>query len=556
MISGARTRVFGWLLLLAFSLVAVAGCRTSVNDIQRWENTKSGPRKLVSVLTHAKYPIELRVEAAMSLVRMKPRSGKQVGIMGDEGENKGLVTALAELPPAEREEIIRRLIPLLIEEITRPVPQAQAGQPAPKDPSFPFKDAAFALLTHETALISQEADRRRLKEALAAWCVADFNQRVDESSQMFGVEQVLKHLKEDGVRPLPTLLVPEAKKIPLLAKLVADLGDAPTKIAASERLVAIAREVSSDAWKQKKAPAVQKANEEAGLKKVTADQFQAQLDAYQDEELNRVFGAMKSVGQLPSVEYLLEFAANEKEVSKRRALALAALETNIVSCQPGSCDQRTLGHIDTVLKIARAQDTPDDVRDQAMRRLGEMPRKLIIDKLYELMTHEKWKIRWVTADLILNMSDQSHVDEFMTKLSEAAKKMAIAEPLQYGLRLASLRGKEKPEALADKYADAEYATQIRTTALSYYYHQGTKQDLAKVARYEGDTAEVPSTPDCGGEDAGCKWECEVAKEKESEVKEVATIGDFVKFCVEPAMEKRSGGKQDAPGKNEGKKDEN
>ena len=45
-------------------------------------------------------------------------------------------------------------------------------------------------------------------------------------------------------------------------------------------------------------------------------------------------------------------------------------------------------------------------------------------------------------------------------------------------------------------------------------------------------------------DTDCKWSCEIAKEgakdpaKERESKDIKTVGDFVKYCVVPAMQER------------------
>ena len=77
--------------VVAVSMAGSIACRTSVDDVHRWANTQQGPRKIVAVMTHDKYPDELRIEAAMTLVRMKPRSGRRVGI--DE-----LVAGLRALP--------------------------------------------------------------------------------------------------------------------------------------------------------------------------------------------------------------------------------------------------------------------------------------------------------------------------------------------------------------------------------------------------------------------------------------------------------------------------
>src|SRR6516162_6060598 len=69
-------------LCLATSALAVTstGCRVNEDDIHRWESTAHGPDKLRAVLYHDKYDTNLRVEAALSLVRMKPRAGRRIGI--------------------------------------------------------------------------------------------------------------------------------------------------------------------------------------------------------------------------------------------------------------------------------------------------------------------------------------------------------------------------------------------------------------------------------------------------------------------------------------------
>ena len=59
---------------------AAVSCRTTTKDVQRWANIAQGPRKLVAVLTHEKFPLDLRVEAGMTLVSMKPLAGRRIGI--------------------------------------------------------------------------------------------------------------------------------------------------------------------------------------------------------------------------------------------------------------------------------------------------------------------------------------------------------------------------------------------------------------------------------------------------------------------------------------------
>ena len=73
----------------------------------------------------------------------------------------------------------------------------------------------------------------------------------------------------------------------------------------------------------------------------------------------------------------------------------------------------------------------------------------------------------------------------------------------------------------------------------------------RVEVLENEKANVPV---CDS-DPECKWSCEVAKEgakdpaKEREAKDIKTVGDFVRFCIEPAMKER---KPEPPKKDEKK----
>ncbi|MCS6901297.1 MAG: hypothetical protein RMJ98_16615, partial [Myxococcales bacterium] len=66
---------FALSITLATSASFLVGCSVSNEDVHRWERTEQGPIKLGAVVRHDKYPTRLRIEAAMSLIRMKPRSG-------------------------------------------------------------------------------------------------------------------------------------------------------------------------------------------------------------------------------------------------------------------------------------------------------------------------------------------------------------------------------------------------------------------------------------------------------------------------------------------------
>src|SRR5882724_3918289 len=114
-------------ITVAAVLTLASGCRTSEEDVHRWANTAQGPRKIVAVLTHDKYPIDLRIDAAETLVSMKPRGGRRIGIQGTD-EQAGLIDALAQLAPAARTVLISRLVPKLQTEMAKPPAVAPPGQ--------------------------------------------------------------------------------------------------------------------------------------------------------------------------------------------------------------------------------------------------------------------------------------------------------------------------------------------------------------------------------------------------------------------------------------------
>jgi len=505
-------------------LVSVAGCRTTNEDVNRWASTVQGPKKLVAVLTHDKYPIDLRVESGLALIRMKPRNGRRVGIEGSD-DQAGLMASLAQMAPAERTILVSRLVPALEAEIKKPPPVVQGGQVA-ADPSVPYKDAAFALLKHEGGrLVPDDQLRRRLRDALSSWISVNFAQRFDDSSQMYSVKQMVGDLRSDAVRSLPNQMVPGAAKVEAMAELVADYGDPPTKLAASQRLVTIATETASEAWIRQKSPGVEAANKAAKLAP-TADQFKQQLETYQEEELVRVFTSMKRVGGAPVVDYLLAFAQDGKQSPKKRAAALAALQ--------GHLDRNSGKHADAVLAVAAAPDTPPQVLDVALQRAGEFPRPVVVSRLYALFDSKVWKVRWVAAELVLRMSDTSQLPEFFEHIGKV-QGMAMTEPLRYGGLIAEMKGAMKPVDAVTPYISSSRPVPARLTALGYYFNRGTAADLPKVSHLASDTAK---TPTCAKDDEGCEWTCKLDVDGKLEAKDVKTVGEFFDFCLKPAMEKR------------------
>ncbi len=244
----SRASVVALCLAAAFSGLAAGGCRVNEEDIHRWESTAHGPDKLRAVLYYDKYDTNLRVEAALSLIRMKPRAGRRIGI-------NIMVDTLASIAPEARQAIVASLIPAIIAELKKPPPAAQAGQASPPDASFAYKDAAFAALTHDgTVIISDEGLKQTLKTTLVEWAMADFEHRLENRTQAYGMEQLLRFIGPAAVVGLPKLMTRDAQRLDQMAGLAAELGDDKTKTAASAALVSIAQWIVSDDWLKVKKP--------------------------------------------------------------------------------------------------------------------------------------------------------------------------------------------------------------------------------------------------------------------------------------------------------------
>src|SRR5688572_22720725 len=248
----AKRAVVG--VALAFALpTALGACRVSESDVKRWELTQHGPTKLVAVITHDKYSMDLRTEAAMSLIRMPPRGGVRQGIKflvekykDDEGEDRD--GALVQLSPDTRQQVVDRMAPLLVEQLKSPPPTRTPEGRLPADMTIPYKDATFAMLIHEPPLVSNDKTRQDLKAALIHWTQTGFEDRIENGSQQYGLEQMMRYLGADSVRPLPGIVSENTARIDRIANLVKEIGDDHAKLELSKALVVLAEKYNSPEW--------------------------------------------------------------------------------------------------------------------------------------------------------------------------------------------------------------------------------------------------------------------------------------------------------------------
>jgi hypothetical protein len=511
----------------------LGGCAVSESDAHRWETTENGPEKLYAIVAHDKYSWPLREEAALSLIRMRPRNGKRIGleyaILGyDTPEGKG-PGALAVLGDDARRRIVDGIAPQLIEQMQQPPPPpptAAAGGVVQPDPSIPYKDGAFALLSHEPPLASNEATKASLIAALSQWVQTDFEDRIDNSNQQFGVEQIMRFIGASSVKTLPSSINETSTKVDRACSLVADIGDDDTKRRASDALVTVGKHIASSDWIDKQRALVVEANQKAKIS-ATPQQVNDQLKQYQDQELEKVFTNMKRVGGRPAVDFCLSYAHDKGNSEKSRTNALAALENRV--------DKNVPGDVSLILDILTDDANPDSVRAVAMARLGELPKDMILPKLYALFD-KKWQVRLDAARMILKTITTKDVPDFMQHLPQNDKtKMALSEPIAYGALIMAIdpQGGPKPRDVLARYLPGGPLGGKLTAAGSYF--AGKKSDASALAAFEEDKTPVPK---CDPADQ-CGWQCDVPKaagSQDKETKTVTTVGEFIRWCIEPSLQ--------------------
>ncbi len=519
---------------LGFLVFAPGACAVSESDVKRWETTERGPEKLYAVVTHDKYAFPLRTEAAMSLIRMKPRSGQRIGLKylidGYEAQGEKVPGALPGIKDEPRRKVVDGMTPELVKFIVALPPARNADGSLQADPSIPYKDAAFGMLSHEPTLVSDDKNKQALTAALITWAQTSFEDRLENPTQAYGVETMMRFFGAPAVKPLPALIREESSKIDRIAALIADLGDPETKLKASEQLVALSKMLDAPAWRDKQTPLVKAANERAGTK-ANDEQVKGQVLKFQDQEVTKLFSAMKRIGGRPVIEYCLAYSGQKDASEDRRKAAMAALE--------GRIERQNTGDIDKLFGIAKADDTPDAVRDLAFNRIGELPKELVVPKLYAMFDAKKWKVRWVAASLVLKGAKTSDLAEFMRRLpASAGTKMGMSEPITYA-GLINGKGRQPPTEIegnpretVESYMKAREIGP-KLVAIAYFYG-GKKTDLNVIKSFESDNSPVPK---CDKDDE-CGWICGIPKpgSPEPEEKTIVTVGDFVKFCVEPSLQ--------------------
>src|SRR5258708_3173855 len=209
------------------ALATTAGCAVGEKDVQRWETTEGGPEKLYAIVVHDKYSWPLREEAALSLIHMRPRNGKRIGLeyvaVGFDTSTTKVPGALSVLSDDARRKIVSGITPKLVDAMQQPPPaRAADGSVVQADPSIPYKDAAFAIVSHEPPLANDDKTKGDLIGALSQWVQTDFEARIDNTAQQFGVEQIMRFIGAPAVKTLPNSITESSTKVDRACSLIAD----------------------------------------------------------------------------------------------------------------------------------------------------------------------------------------------------------------------------------------------------------------------------------------------------------------------------------------------
>jgi hypothetical protein len=448
-------RAFIFRVILAFvaptlPLAVLAGCAIGSDDIQHWKQTQKGPEKILKVMTSDRYPLALRAEAAFAMIELDRADVAGLHELGT------TLDKMASSEPLAVQAIVADVAPRLTVMM-----KGAAGEP-PTPAQIRAKDAAFRLVAFAEGPV-----REKLVEDIVGFFVADFPSRSLAGDA--SAEQVARKLGDPAVSrmiaAMSAKMPPEA--LVKLAELMAELGNAGTKQRAGAQLVALEREMESDAYLAWLVQEI-RAQQPAG----TDDARLSAMAALNREKfINQgALAAMKQLaGEAEVAARLLEVAAQKPaegapeqaaEIQNaRRSTALLALERNT---KPD--------HLARLIPIALDAGDALEVRDHAFDRIAEAGSAQAIAPMWPLIQSSvnqdlPKRLRWRAGELVLKLGGPSVVDEFLAKLPAApAVEYEPEELAGYAARVAAMT---EPPTSAMRAA-AKGGPWFRSVMAAYY----------------------------------------------------------------------------------------
>ena len=409
-------------------LFVLAACEVTPQDIETWKGTQRGPGKIVAVLVSDKYTPELRTQAAIALFEMN---------RSDTNALQELEGALGQIQPDQRAQICAGMVARIREVLA-------ASAEHPTDLAVRAKDAGYVAYPYTTG-----ADQLALRQALLDWILADFNARFLLGAH--NTEKIIKAIGPPAAAALVAGITPAQLAVEKICQLIMELGDPATKLAASSKLVEVAR---------------------------------AQA-AIPDGITEYVFLAMKAVGGRPVVEYILELASQdpppEAQAASRLAVSqlagLAALEGHVA---PPDADRLCTIGLNAKLDVR--------VRDQAFDRLEDLKNPASIARLWPLREQEDKRLRWRGGELIMAIGGRAIVPELLRKLPTGRNTEYLPEEIGgYGDRISEMNPVPLEAVRASLTAQSWVA---RLIAIQVIGRRGGQQDVPTLRQLMSDNTKI------------------------------------------------------------------
>jgi HEAT repeat protein len=447
-----------WSTIWIVALLVCSACKVGSEDIEYWKGTVKGPGKIVAVMLADKYPVELRTQAALALVDME---------RPDRDGTSDLQQALARLDEEERNALISGMVPGLVALMRQSDPAASGATPR----QIRAKDAAFLLVTHAPAAV-----KTQLTADVVSWYMEDFNGR--NLAGNYSAEQVIRALGQPAgkelVKGLKARLPPAA--LVKLSQLIGQVADPQSKREAAAKVVAIHKEMESDAFLAYLKQTI-KEQAERGGQKVDAKRLDAIAVTNRNNYINDgAIPAMKWLADEPPVKKrLFEIASNDDLDAERRARALQALEGKVGP-----------GDLSAVMRIALARNSPDQVRDYAFDRVGDIRSPEALKELWPLLSStENAKLRWRVGELVLGIGGGSVVSTFFEKLPPAD--YPARELDGYATRLGQMTPVPM-DAVRKQLTSKDWYAQV--IAIRFFERKGSGEDVKQIEALKGEATPV------------------------------------------------------------------
>ncbi len=354
-----RFKVFAsWLALVVLVLSA---CGVDADDVDRWQREQDYD-KLTALLADEHQNVDLRAQAALALVRTEPFRGRHIGI-------DLMLATLAQTPAESLQAIVAKVAAVVVTELKKPPPpEVDKGQ-HPPDETVKYKDVAHFLLSTPGVSGGDEAVAKQLREALADWAMADLDRRIADRSQYYSLERTFRLLGPTALIGIADKIKGDSRHLKQLAKIVAAVGSLKTKNRVAEKLVAIAKYVQSEKWRDDHKNELIEANRRAKIEP-TPGQFTKQLSAYQRDRLRRVFAALAQVRGKVVQQHCQAMASKEDEPEWFRRFACACWREMASSQQAQKEHEQVCSELLPRRPMTRAEEIASELAELDVATVG------------------------------------------------------------------------------------------------------------------------------------------------------------------------------------------